>query len=359
MRFGICYNIEYIEQVHKSPSYYIGQILEQVELLETLGYDAVWFSEHHCAGYSFGNPAVIAAAAAARTKRIRIGTGVSLLPLHHPIMLAEQYGLLDVISDGRFEYGIGRGYLMHEYDWLGIPRSESHERYREAAKFILNAWQSQGPMTFTGKHFAVDGYTYFPKPVQQPTPPIYASGGSTPDSYRWAGEMGFHLGMGIFGGNFADTADLVALYRRALVEHGHDPKLRELMFITQMYCAPDQDEAVELGGQYARNYWRFFSGLTGRSAGNESYDFFKQANPAAMAAQGQLLLGNPQALRKQIESHREKFGLGFMLMEVAQGGAPHENVCRALETFATGVIPHFRSAGARKPGQGPHLSAAP
>jgi alkanesulfonate monooxygenase SsuD/methylene tetrahydromethanopterin reductase-like flavin-dependent oxidoreductase (luciferase family) len=348
MRFGICYNIEYVEGVHKNPSYYIGQILEQVELLEALGYDAVWFSEHHCAGYSFGNPAVIAAAAAARTKRIRIGTGVSLLPLHHPIMLAEQYGLLDVISNGRLEYGIGRGYLMHEYDWLKIPRAESHERYREAAKFIIDAWQAKGPLTFTGKHYSVDGYTYFPKPVQQPLPPIYASGGSTRDSYRWAGEMGFHLGMGIFGNNFDETGDLVALYRRALVENGHDPKTRELMFITQMYCAPDQDEAVMLGGQYARNYWMFFSGLTGRSAENASYDFFMQANPAEMAARGQLLIGNPETLRRHIESYRDQFGLGFMLMEVAQGGAPYDNVCQALETFAAGVIPHFRATSQKE-----------
>jgi limonene 1,2-monooxygenase len=88
VRIGICYNVEYRPDVHGSPSRYFGQILEQVDLLEELGYDSVWFSEHHCAGYSFGNPAVIAAAAAQRTKRIRIGTGVSLLPLQHPIFLA-------------------------------------------------------------------------------------------------------------------------------------------------------------------------------------------------------------------------------------------------------------------------------
>ena len=83
MRVGICYNIEYHDDIHKSPSHYFGQILEQVDLLEELGYDTVWFSEHHSARYSFGNPCVMAAAAAQRTKRIRIGTGVSLLPLRH------------------------------------------------------------------------------------------------------------------------------------------------------------------------------------------------------------------------------------------------------------------------------------
>jgi alkanesulfonate monooxygenase SsuD/methylene tetrahydromethanopterin reductase-like flavin-dependent oxidoreductase (luciferase family) len=351
MRFGICYNIEYVEGVHKSPSYYVGCILEQVEMLEALGYDSVWFSEHHCAGYSFGNPAVIAAAAAARTKRIRIGTGVSLLPLHHPIMLAEQYGLLDVLSSGRLEYGIGRGFLMHEYDWLKIPRSESHERYREAAKFIMQAWQSNGqPMNFSGKYYDVEGYTYSPKPVQQPMPPIYGSGGSTHDSYRWAGEMGFNLGMGIFGGNYDETGELVALYRQALADHGHDPKTRELMFITQMYCEPDCDRAIALGRQYAENYWMFFSKLTGAGAdsGNQSYDFFMKRDTVAMNARGQLLLGDPAFLTKTLKNHQAQFGLDFMLMEVAQGGAPHANVCRALETFAAGVIPNFKVSPRKK-----------
>src|SRR6516165_4764434 len=100
MRLGVCYNIDYHPDIHGAPADYFETILRQVELMEALNYDTVWFSEHHCAGYSFGNPCIMAAAAAQRTKRIRIGTGVSLLPLHHPIMLAEQYGQLDVLSGG-------------------------------------------------------------------------------------------------------------------------------------------------------------------------------------------------------------------------------------------------------------------
>jgi alkanesulfonate monooxygenase SsuD/methylene tetrahydromethanopterin reductase-like flavin-dependent oxidoreductase (luciferase family) len=343
MRFGICYNIEYIESVHKSPSHYIGQILEQVELLEKLGYDTVWFSEHHCAGYSFGNPAVIAAAAAIRTKRIRIGTGVSLLPLHHPIMLAEQYGLLDVLSSGRLEYGIGRGYLMHEYDWLKIPRAESHERYREAAEFITKVWQSDGSFSFSGKHFGLEGYTYFPKPVQRPTPPIYASAGGTEDSFRWAGEMGFHLGTALFGPNRRQIPDLVALYRRCLVENGHNPATREVMAITQMYCSPDRERAVAEGREYTENYYRFFSLLQGDSFSRAQSEYFTGADVAEMAKRGQVLIGDPESLAEQLSGFREEFGLDFILMEVAQGGAPHDKVCHALETFAAGVIPRVRS----------------
>jgi alkanesulfonate monooxygenase SsuD/methylene tetrahydromethanopterin reductase-like flavin-dependent oxidoreductase (luciferase family) len=337
MRFGICYNVEYRKDVHKSPSHYFGQILEQVELLERVGFDSVWFSEHHCAGYSFGNPAVIAASAAARTKRIKIGTGVSLLPLHHPILLAEQYGLLDVLCDGRLEYGIGRGYLMHEYDWLKIPKSESHERYREAAEFIVKAWSSDGPMTFHGKHFDVDGYTYFPKPIQQPVP-IYASAGSTRDSFRWAGEKGFHLGTALFLPDISQVAEDIALYRKALVDHGHDPSTREVMAITQMYCASDHAEALHDGRKFTENYYRFFAALTGESQTNPMYEFFAKVDVLAMNERNQLLIGDPASLVKRITNLRDSMGLNLLLMEVAQGGAPHEKICRALELFGKKVM---------------------
>jgi alkanesulfonate monooxygenase SsuD/methylene tetrahydromethanopterin reductase-like flavin-dependent oxidoreductase (luciferase family) len=124
VRFGILYNIDYQPRVHGSPSTYYEQILEQVELLEDLGYDAAWFGEHHYSGYSFGNPAMIALAAASRTKRLRLGTGVSLIPLHHPLRLAEEYAMLDVLSSGRLDYGVGRGFLSYAYDLFNVNLSE-------------------------------------------------------------------------------------------------------------------------------------------------------------------------------------------------------------------------------------------
>ena len=104
MKFGILYNIDYRPEVHGSSARYYGQILDQIQIIEELGFDSVWFGEHHYAGYSFGAPAVIATAAAGRTTRLRLGTGVSLIPLHNPLCLAEEYAMLDVLSNGRLEY---------------------------------------------------------------------------------------------------------------------------------------------------------------------------------------------------------------------------------------------------------------
>lgn len=318
-------------------------ILDQVDLLEELGYDTVWFSEHHCGGYSFGNPAVIAAAAAQRTKRIRIGTGVSLVPLHEPIFLAEQYGMLDVLSGGRLEYGIGRGYLMHEYGWLKIPVEDSHGRYHEAMEFIRKAWLSDGkPMDFHGRHFDVEGYTYFPKPVQQPFPPIYASAASSEESFRWAGENGFHLGTALFLPDISNLAERIEIYRQALRDNGYDPATREIMTITQMYCAPDLDQALADGKRFAENYYRFFANLASPSPDHPVRKYYSQADALELNAKDQLLLGDPETLIERIGRVRDRYGIDFLLMEVAQGSAPHDKACLALETFAKHVMPHFQ-----------------
>jgi alkanesulfonate monooxygenase SsuD/methylene tetrahydromethanopterin reductase-like flavin-dependent oxidoreductase (luciferase family) len=110
----------------------------QTQLAEDLGFDAVWFGEHHYSGYSFGSPPVIAMAAAARTKRIKLGTGVSLIPLNHPLRLAEEYAMLDVLSGGRLEYGIGRGFLNYSYQIFGVDPELSLERYQEGTDLIIN-----------------------------------------------------------------------------------------------------------------------------------------------------------------------------------------------------------------------------
>jgi len=343
MRVGICYNIDYVPEVHGSPQEYFNEILAQVDILEETGYDTVWFSEHHCEGYSFGNPAVMAAAAAARTKRIRIGTGVSLVPLHHPIFLAEQYGMLDVLSGGRLEYGVGRGYIMHEYDWLNIKVGDSHERYREAMEFIVKAWSGDGsPMDFDGKHFKVDGYTYFPKPVQRPIPPIYASGGGTPDSFRWAGEMGFNLGTALFIPDRDFIRNNIKMYRDALVEHGHDPSLREVAMITQMFCAKDQAEAVDDGGRYATNYYRFFSKLDRSPVKQGMAAYYETADARDMNAGDFVLFGTPENLVERINRLGDDLNFDLLLMEVAQGSAPPAKVRSALELFGREVIPRLK-----------------
>jgi alkanesulfonate monooxygenase SsuD/methylene tetrahydromethanopterin reductase-like flavin-dependent oxidoreductase (luciferase family) len=343
MRLGVCYNIDYHPEIHGAPAEYFETILRQVELLEELGYDTVWFSEHHCAAYSFGNPAVIAAAAAQRTKRIRLGTGVSLVPLQHPIFLAEQYGMLDCISGGRLEYGVGRGYLMQEYDWLKVPIEESHSRYHEAMEFILKAWTAEGrPIDFHGKHFDVTNYSYFPPPVQKPHPAIYASAAGSVESFIWAAQKGLHLGTALFVPDINRIIEGIALYKKTLVECGFDPATRDVMAITQMYCAPTKEEALRDGGAFATNYYRFFAGVNAQARVGTVPDEFKEMRGEDLDANNQVLLGDPEDLVRRINDLGDRLGVDLLLMEVAQGRAPPDKVFKALELFGREVLPHVQ-----------------
>jgi alkanesulfonate monooxygenase SsuD/methylene tetrahydromethanopterin reductase-like flavin-dependent oxidoreductase (luciferase family) len=345
MKFAVLYNIDYRPDVHRSPSHYYGEILEQVELLEECGYDSVWFGEHHYNGYSFGNPAVIAAAAAMRTKRIRLGTGVSLVPLHHPLKVAEEYAMLDVLSNGRLEYGAGRGYMSYAYDLFGVAQSESAERFREGLSFIDAAWRADGPFSFEGKFITAVDYHFFPKPVQNP-PPIYAAAARTPDSYVWAGEKGYHLCTSFFSPETEATRDNIRRYREAVVANGHELSRLDISGVVQMYCAESNEEALQDGGAYAKNYYRFFGDVDRRGSRPIVGDRFQNVDAAEFNRKNQVLLGNPEDLISRIGELRDYFGANMLQLEVAQGGVPHKKVLQVLERFAKRVIPAFSAVRA-------------
>lgn len=346
MRFGITYNLEYVPEVHRTEKRYMDLILEQSILLDELGFDAVWYSEHHTGRYSFGNPAVMAAAAAVKTNNIRIGTGVSLLPLHDPILLAEEFALVDVLSNGRLEYGIGRGYVPHEYKWMNIPIEESHSRYHEIMDFLIQVWTAEGKTDFNGKHFQINDYQCFPKPIQKPYPAIYASAAGSKESWVWAGENGFHLGTALFLPDISQVPEGIASYEEALARNGHDRSKLEVMAITQMFCHRNHETALAEGRKYANNYYRHFAKLSGATEANPIYPYYSTVDALDLNANGQLLLGSPDALIERISGYQETYGLDYMMMEIAQGGAEHETICEALQTFAAEVMPHFRNADA-------------
>ncbi len=342
MKFGVLYNIDYHAKVHSSPSAYYEEILEQVELLEELGYDAAWFGEHHYSGYSFGNPAMIALAAASRTKKIRVGTGVSLIPLHHPLRLAEEYAMLDVLSGGRLDYGVGRGFLSYAYELFNIDMSESHERYHEGIDLIIKAWTAEGPFSFDGRFWKLRDYEFFPKPVQKPHPPIFAAGAGTLASFTWAGKRGLDLCTALFAPDKALLKNGLNNYRDTLASNGYDPVRRTVTSVTQMYCGETKAEALRHGGEYTLNYYKFFSGLDARGSQASGARGFGQIRIEDLDAANLVLLGDPDDLIPRIADIRDSFGIDLLLFEVAQGGAAPEEVRHSLRLFASDVMPKFK-----------------
>jgi alkanesulfonate monooxygenase SsuD/methylene tetrahydromethanopterin reductase-like flavin-dependent oxidoreductase (luciferase family) len=176
----------------RDPPYevYYRQILEQIELAEELGWECFMFNEHHFLGYGglIANPAVMLAAAAARTEKIRLGPCIAITPLRHPLQSAEDYAMVDVISNGRLEFGIGSGKTGLDYRVFGIPREESRARMEEANEVILKAW-SQERLSHQGKFWQFEEIQLYPRPVQQPHPPIWVAGTSA-QTLGWAGKNG-------------------------------------------------------------------------------------------------------------------------------------------------------------------------
>jgi alkanesulfonate monooxygenase SsuD/methylene tetrahydromethanopterin reductase-like flavin-dependent oxidoreductase (luciferase family) len=166
--------------------------LDTIAYAESLGFDTIWLTEHHFAddGYS---PSIIplAAAIAARTERVRIGFNLLLLPLHNAIRVAEDIATLDVLSGGRIDVGIGQGYAVHEFAGYGIARAERLRRFIEGLDVLQGLW-TQDTFSYRGEHYTLDGERLQPKPVQQPTPPLWIGATSTP-GVRRAGRRGANL----------------------------------------------------------------------------------------------------------------------------------------------------------------------
>src|SRR6185437_11257226 len=166
--------------------------LERFSIMDQTGYDAVWLAEHHFSSFSIC-PSVhmMGTLAAARTKRLRIGTAVSLAPFYHPLRLAEEVAFLDVLSGGRVNWGAGRGFARVEFTAFGVPPEESNSRFHEAVDIVLRAWTDER-LTFTGQHFRFEDVEVLPKPAQQPHPPVWLAAGSE-GAIEWAAGRGFSI----------------------------------------------------------------------------------------------------------------------------------------------------------------------
>jgi alkanesulfonate monooxygenase SsuD/methylene tetrahydromethanopterin reductase-like flavin-dependent oxidoreductase (luciferase family) len=345
VKFGLLFNTDYRAQIHGPPERYYAQLLEQIERAEELGYHGAWFGEHHYSGYSFGSPAVMLTAAAARTRRIRLGTGVSLLPLHHPLRLAEEYAMVDVLSGGRLEYGVGRGFLRLAYDLFGVDASQGQARFQEAALLITRAWTARGPFSFRGRFWQVEDYEFFPRPLQSPHPPLYASGVLTPESHVFAGTHGFHLATACFVPDREGVRKGVQRYRESLVGAGHDPATRDVAGVFQMYCGESDAEALRTSGDCIVAYLRFFSELGRRGSTSQRdprTDAYSEISIETLDRDRLVLVGAPDKLIELVGWARDYYGLNYFLLEIGQGGLPHADVLRSLERFARHVMPVFR-----------------
>jgi alkanesulfonate monooxygenase SsuD/methylene tetrahydromethanopterin reductase-like flavin-dependent oxidoreductase (luciferase family) len=218
MKVGVLQFFGWLDRSVPLPSIY-DAALERIGIMDTTGYDAVWLAEHHFSGFSVC-PSVhmMGVMAAARTKRLRIGTAVSLAPFYNPLRLAEEVALLDVLSGGRVNWGAGRGFERSEFKAFGIPGEESAPRFRETVDIVLKAWTSE-KLSYQGTYYSYEGVEVLPKPLQSPHPPVWMAATSLP-AIDWAAASGFSILMD----PHSARADLIAkrrTYGEKLAAAGH------------------------------------------------------------------------------------------------------------------------------------------
>ena len=215
MKFALFLLGSWTEPEASAQSRIFGEMLEQVEYAEELGFDSIWIAEHHSSRYGICPSLMpLLTHIAARTKKIRIGAGVSVLPFYNPIFLAEESAMLDVLSNGRLDFGVGRGSADYEYGNFNIDMDTRDVRTQEALDIILGLW-TQSDFSYQGEFYQVRDLTIAPSPVQKPHPPVYMAVSRTPASVDVAVERDLPI-LTSFSTPEADNLGLFSLYCRAL-----------------------------------------------------------------------------------------------------------------------------------------------
>jgi alkanesulfonate monooxygenase SsuD/methylene tetrahydromethanopterin reductase-like flavin-dependent oxidoreductase (luciferase family) len=286
--------------------------LERIEIMDRTGFDAVWLAEHHFTTYSVC-PSVhmVGVLAAARTKRLRIGTAVSLAALYHPLRLAEEVALLDLLSGGRVNWGAGRGFARSEFNAFGVPPEESADRFREAVEIVLKAWTEER-FTYKGQHFAFDGIELLPKPLQRPHPPVWMAATSEP-AIDWAASRGFSILMD----PHASMKELGAKrrrYRDKLAEAGFSDAGRDIPMARLLALASTQAEAEAIARRGAQ--WLVDSYAGPQHASQKTMQAprtYDGKEPVQYYLDSVILHGTPAAVVEQISRLREEIGLNYLM----------------------------------------------
>jgi alkanesulfonate monooxygenase SsuD/methylene tetrahydromethanopterin reductase-like flavin-dependent oxidoreductase (luciferase family) len=284
--------------------------LERIEIMDQTGFDAVWLAEHHFSSFSVC-PSVhmVGTLAAARTKRLRIGTGVSLAPFYHPLRLAEEVALLDVLSGGRVNWGAGRGFARVEFENFGVPPEESTSRFHEAVEIVLRAW-SEDRLTFAGKHFRFDGVEVLPKPIQQPHPPVWMAATSEP-SLEWAASHGFSILMDPHASHH-DIGRKRRFYQERLTAAGFSIDGRDVPIARLLAIADTAEQAEAAARRGAQWMVSSYFGAQHRPVGVAD-PAVSGADPVQRYLDGVILHGTPESVLDDILRLREEIGLEYLL----------------------------------------------
>jgi alkanesulfonate monooxygenase SsuD/methylene tetrahydromethanopterin reductase-like flavin-dependent oxidoreductase (luciferase family) len=284
--------------------------LQRIEIMDRTGYDAVWLAEHHFSSFSVC-PSVhmVGTLAAARTKRLRIGTAVSLAPFYHPLRLAEEVALLDLLSGGRANWGAGRGFARVEFAAFGVPPDESTSRFHETVEIVLKAWTDE-KLSFAGQHFRFEDVEVLPKPAQRPHPPVWMAA-SSEGAIDWAARHGFSILMDPHSSG-PEIGAKRRHYAAKLAAAGFSETGRDIPIARLVAIADKAGKAAEVARSGAEWILNSYLGARHRPVMQGSFTPAR-VDPIRRYLDEVILHGTPDKVGDEILRLREEIGLDYLL----------------------------------------------
>jgi alkanesulfonate monooxygenase SsuD/methylene tetrahydromethanopterin reductase-like flavin-dependent oxidoreductase (luciferase family) len=326
------------------------QALAEVEAAEEYGLDAVWLAELHGAPERsvMSAPMMVASAIAARTSTVKIGIAVQVLPLSHPLRLAEEAATIDQISHGRLIYGIGRSGVVRTYEDYGISYGESRERFAETLEILKKAW-TEPSFSYQGKYYSFNRVSVTPHPYQKPYPELRMAA-ATPETFPQIGRLGLPIFVAVRQGPFGQLAERIKAYREAYEAAGH-PGHGKVFLRVPAYLAETRELARAEAKDSIMSFFRYQAELgrdSARRAGGEiAVQRLRQVERLEAltydeALATQLLVDDPNGFTARLREVQEEIGLDGILAELNCGGRiPQHRVVNALRLMCQEVKPRF------------------
>ena len=315
----------------------VDEVIAEAQLAEDSGFDACFFGEHHQDKDGFlPSPLIVATAVAAHTRRLTVGTSVMLLPLHHPVHVAEDVITLDIVSKGRVILGVGIGYQAADFQAFAVPMEHRVALFEEGVEIIRKCWSGE-PFSYHGTHHTLENIQIRPRPFQSPAPPLWI-GASVPTAARRAGRLGDAF-VATPSTDLESTVRLVDAYRRAALTAGRQP---QVVLMRDAWVAETHAEAAAVYGPEVMTAYHYY--WQNRLAE------FRNLGPEVEftldnLAPNRLILGDPETCVREFQRWHEATGADYVLLRLRHahsGGPAHEKIMQALKLFGDRVLPYCR-----------------
>jgi alkanesulfonate monooxygenase SsuD/methylene tetrahydromethanopterin reductase-like flavin-dependent oxidoreductase (luciferase family) len=304
---------------------------------EALGYHSTFLVEHHFTGFGQVSASLsLLTWVAAKTKTLRLGTAVLVLPWHNPVLLAEQAATIDLLSGGRLDFGVGKGYRHNEFAGFCVPIAEADARFNESLDVIVKSWTSKQRFSHHGKYWNFEDVIVEPPTAQKPHPPMWMGAGS-PDSIRQVAARGYNLLLDQFA-SFDTVAERIAIYKAALEQHGRGFDPMNVGVARAFYVAKDladKEAALERRMEAQRRLEAISS-----APGVKNTASIMAYSDTREASEESALYGNPDEIAVKLDNLR-KLGVAYVLLN---GGGLVGHASESLRRFSREVMPHFAEA---------------